>query len=174
MLELKKQTGKGAVEDYVLQTGEGTARLSELFGDKDDLIVIQNMGRSCPYCTMWADGFAGVAHHLEQRAALVVCSPDAPEIQDAFKTSRGWPFRMVSSAGATFKQDLGFQDGESQMPGVSTFRKDGHKIINVANDFFGPGDPYCSVWHLFDLLEGGTGNFSPHLSYEPEPASAAS
>src|SRR5882724_11094299 len=36
------------VEDYEFATPDGTVRLSKLFGRKDDLIVIHNMGSSCP------------------------------------------------------------------------------------------------------------------------------
>jgi predicted dithiol-disulfide oxidoreductase (DUF899 family) len=46
-----------AVKDYTFQRADGgSVRLSELFGDKADLFVIHNMGQSCPYCTLWADG----------------------------------------------------------------------------------------------------------------------
>lgn len=47
LTELKRRSGKGPVEDYEL-TGPGgvKVRLSELFGDRRDLIVIQNMGKT--------------------------------------------------------------------------------------------------------------------------------
>src|SRR5262249_45707772 len=68
-----------AVKDYTFQSaGGGSVRLSELFGDKADLFVIHNMGQSCPYCTLWADGFNGAYAHLSNRAALVLSSPDSP------------------------------------------------------------------------------------------------
>ena len=67
------------VEDYAFQTPAGTVRLSQLFGDREHLIVIHNMGSSCPACTLWADGFNGIHHHLTSRAAFVVSSPDPPE-----------------------------------------------------------------------------------------------
>ena len=41
------------------------------------------MGRGCSYCTLWADGFNGLRHHFEDRAAFVVVSPDTPEQQKA-------------------------------------------------------------------------------------------
>ncbi len=37
-----------AVEDYEFATSDGAVRLSALFGDKDTLFVINNMGASCP------------------------------------------------------------------------------------------------------------------------------
>jgi predicted dithiol-disulfide oxidoreductase (DUF899 family) len=165
--ELLKNTALGETEDYRLHGPNGdTTALSDLFGDKSDLIVIQNMGQSCRYCTMWADGFMGVKQHLEDRAAFALVSPDSPSEQQAFAKSRGWTFRILSSHGTPFKKDLGFEsETGDQSPGVSTFRREGTKLINIANDFFGPGDSYCAVWHLYDLLHGGADGWEPQYEY---------
>src|SRR5262249_52114129 len=53
MRELQKSVEPQEVEDYELASTAGPVRLSELFGDKDYLFVIHNMGASCPYCTLW-------------------------------------------------------------------------------------------------------------------------
>lgn len=71
-----------------------TVRLSDLFGRHEDLMVVHNMGSSCPGCTLWADGYNGVHHHVVTRAAFVVSSPDPPDVQEAFAASRGWRFLM--------------------------------------------------------------------------------
>jgi predicted dithiol-disulfide oxidoreductase (DUF899 family) len=165
--DLKRAASLGEVPDYGLLGPDGQqVTLSSLFGDNDDLIVIQNMGRSCPYCTLWADSFMGALPHIESRAAFAVVSPDSPEEQAEFKRSRGWSFTMFSSQGSKFKQDLGFETKQGeQMPGVSTFHRNGDQIINVANDSFGPGDNYCGVWHLFELLDNGTAAWAPKFSY---------
>ena len=89
------------VDDYVFSTPEGDVRLSELFGEQDALFVIHNMGAACVYCTLWADGFNGIIDHLENRAAFVLSSPDAPDAQRKFADSRGWRFRMVSHQAAS-------------------------------------------------------------------------
>lgn len=171
LVELLRSEGPEEVRDYVLRGADGSAvRLSELFGDERDLILVHNMGRGCPYCTLWADGFNGVLPHLENRAAFVVVSPDAPEVQQEFASSRGWRFRMASSVGTSLAKDLGFEtehEGKPfALPGCSTLRKreDG-AIERVAKTFFGPGDPYCAVFHLFPLLDGGTGEWQPKLAY---------
>ena len=54
-------------------------------------------------------------------------------------------------------------------PGVSVFRKkaDG-RIVRVAKDLFGPGDLYCGVWHLFDLLPDGPAGWDPLFEYSTE------
>src|SRR5437588_5436527 len=84
------------VSDYELTTPDGKVRLSALFGDKDTLFVIHNMGTGCASCTMWADGFNGVYLHLRDRAAFVLTSPDPPERQRSFAAERGWRFPMAS------------------------------------------------------------------------------
>jgi predicted dithiol-disulfide oxidoreductase (DUF899 family) len=57
---MKAKKGRERVEDYEpLGWGNKKVRLSSLFGKKDELILIDNMGQGCPYCTMWADGFNG-------------------------------------------------------------------------------------------------------------------
>src|SRR5579862_7181052 len=80
--QVRKTRPLEAIPDYQLTTSEGKpVTLSELFGNKSDLLVIHNMGQGCPYCTLWADGFNGQVDHLESRAAFVVVSPNTPEQQ---------------------------------------------------------------------------------------------
>ena len=172
----RRKAGKRHVEDFELHGWSGRVRLSELFGDKTELILIQNMGRQCPYCTLWADGFDGLLQHLEDRAAFAVCSPDATEVQQAFAGTRGWKFRMVSSQNTAFKKELGFERKDGRpLPGVSTFQKDAKgRMWHVASAGFGPGDDYCGLWSLFDLLPKGAGHWAPKFSYaEPQELVAA-
>jgi predicted dithiol-disulfide oxidoreductase (DUF899 family) len=153
------------VSDYAFQSGAGTVRLSALFGDKNDLFVIHNMGAGCPYCTLWADGFNGVLPHLENRAAFVISSPDTPETQAKFKTSRGWNFRMVSHRDTSFAADMGYRGEHGFLPGVSVFQQRGGKILRVSDTGLGPGDDFCSLWHFFDLLPEGSGDWRPRFNY---------
>lgn len=169
--EVRRRVPSEPVRDYELSGPDGAIKLSEVFGDKPDLILIHNMGSGCPYCTMWADGFNGVLHHLEDRSAFVVASPDSVEIQQRFRQKRGWRFRMLSAGGTTLFKDMGFESedehyGSNAMPGVSVFHKsaDG-SIVRVASDFLGPGDSYCSVWNLFDLLRDGVGDWEAKFDY---------
>ena len=168
---LKKSLHGDRVDDYTLRGADGEIRLSELFGEKDDLIVVHNMGRSCAYCTMWADGFNGVVDHLESRAGFVVVSPDEPEMQREFAASRGWSFRMLSDSGSTFTEHMGFRtlgdDGRTWVsPGYTTFRRqpDG-SIVRIGNDMFGPGARYSSPWHMFDMLAESGVSWHPKLDY---------
>ncbi|MBU6419996.1 MAG: DUF899 family protein [Proteobacteria bacterium] len=153
------------VPDYAFMGQGGAVRLSELFGDKQDLFVIHNMGRGCVYCTMWADGFNGVLPHLENRAAFAVSSPDAPEVQKEFADSRGWRFKMISHQNTDFAADMGYKTERGFMPGVSVFRKDGGQIMRVSDTGLGPDDDFCAVWHFLDMLPAGADGWRPRYAY---------
>jgi predicted dithiol-disulfide oxidoreductase (DUF899 family) len=169
--ELRRQMPPEEIVNYQFLGDENQPiYLSELFGDKDDLIIIHNMGAGCAYCTLWADGFNGVLPHLEDRAAFVVVSPDAPQAQQKFAASRGWNFKMVSAKESGFTKDLGYtweQNGESyMMPGFSTLKRTPEgNIIRIAHQAFGPGDPYSGIWHLFALLRDGVNEWEPKFRY---------
>ncbi len=166
MRELRGEQSREPVDDYVFTGVQGDVRLSSLFGDKSTLFVIHNMGKSCTYCTLWADGFNGVLGHLQDRAAFVMTSPDAPDVQREFASSRGWGFQMLSNKDNSFAQDMGYKSDNGWEPGVSVFQKnDDGAIVRVANTSFGPGDDYCGVWHLFDLIPEGTDGWQPKFKY---------
>ncbi len=166
LAELKRGQEPVAVNDYELKGSDGTVHLSDLFGDKNDLIVVHNMGESCPYCTLWADNYNGAVDHLSDRAAFVVVSPDSPGVQRKFAEARGWRFEMYSGEDSTFIEDMGFKGENGWMPGVSTFHRDQNgRMYRVASAPFGPYDTFCSVWHFFCLLKDGTGDWAPQYKY---------
>ena len=161
------------VRDYAFTGVEGSKRLSQLFGAKRDLFVIHNMGRSCPHCTLWADGFNGIYQHIADRAAFVVSSPDPPVIQRDFAAGRGWRFPKVSHQGSRFAADMGYRsETGGWLPGVSVFRSDGSRIVRVADTGFEPSDDFCALWHLFDLLPEGAAGWQAKFSYAEARGSA--
>lgn len=169
LVELKHSLPPEEVTNHTFNLWNGSeVFLENLFGDRDELILIHNMGQRCPYCTLWADGFNSLLSHLENRAAFVVVSPDDPETQKKFAESRGWQFKMVSYGDNAFVKEMGFLNKKNEYwPGVSAFKKtDDGKIHRVAKSFFGPGDDFCSVWHLFDLLDKGQAGWEPQFSYK--------
>ncbi|MFK7962029.1 MAG: DUF899 family protein [Phycisphaerales bacterium] len=157
--------GPEPVKDWSLTDADGApVQLSALFGEHDDLLVVHNMGRGCSYCTLWADGFRGIADHLAQRCSFVLCSHDPPDVLRGFVAERGWNFRCVSGAGSGFTAAMGYASPENTkpMPGVSSFqRRAGGEIVRIAHTPFGPGDDFCAVWPLFDLLADGAADFKP-------------
>lgn len=166
MRETQQAVEPQRIDDYTFQTTDGPIQLSQLFGKHDDLIVIHNMGTTCSSCTMWADGYNGIHHHITSRTAFVVCSPDAPETQREFAASRGWKFPMVSHAGTTFAADMGYRTNKGGwLPGMSVFRREGAVIERVSDTRFGPGDDFCTIWHMFDMLPGGAKGWVPKKQY---------
>jgi predicted dithiol-disulfide oxidoreductase (DUF899 family) len=165
MRALQNEAEPEEVENYRFARGDGPVRLSDLFGGKEHLFVIHIMGKTCPACTMWADGFNGVLPHLENRAAFVVSSPDDPETQRAFAASHGWRFRVVSHQGTSFAADMGYRGEQGWLPGVSVFRRDGERIYRISDTSFSPGDDFCTVYHLFDLLPEGAAGWQPKFAY---------
>lgn len=161
MRALRQAAEPEPVDDYTLQGPDGPVRLSELMGDRRDLIVIHNMGAGCPYCTMWADGFNGVYDHLAQRAAFVVTSPDSPEHQRRLAQSRGWRFPMASHAGTSFAADMGYRSERGFQPGVSVFQKQDGRMVRITDTPLGPGDLFNPVFHFLDLLPDGAADFRP-------------
>lgn len=155
------------VGDYAFATPWGSTPLSGFFGDKRDLIVVLNMGRSCPACTLWADGYNGLYPHIIDRAAFVVVSPDTPDAQRRFAASRGWRFPMASHAGTGFAADMGYRsESGGYLPGLCVFRREGAQILRVSDTGFRPGDDFCTLWHMFDMLPGAAAGWRPRFAYD--------
>ena len=163
------------VANYDFKVPDGIVTLMELFGDHEDLMVVHNMGISCPGCTLWADGYNGIHQHVTSRAAFVVTSPDSPEVQQKFAASRGWVFPMVSHVGNSFAEDMGYRTATRLLPGMSVFKRKANKILRVSDVTWSPGDDFCTLWQMFDLLPEGPAGWMPKLRYsaETDPATAA-
>ena len=167
-LRLKKSRGPLEIKNYTFLTDNGKpVTLLSMFKDRNEILIIHNMGKSCRYCTLWADGFNGYLPHLDDRIPVYLTTPDEPAIQKEFKKSRKWKFSMLSTSENTFKKDLGFEPVEGDYyPGISILKKRDDRIYETVHDFFGPGDNYSSIWHLFDLLEKGVNNWEPQYAYQ--------
>jgi len=165
---LRKQLIPEKIADYdFINADGGIVKLSGLFEGKSDLIIVHNMGRKCPYCTLWADGFNGVYRHLESRAAFVVISHDAPEAMKEFAESRNWKFRILSNDGGPFSRDMGYEDESgSPQPGISTFHRDKNGTVHrISHTSFGPGDDFCAAWHILNMLQEGPAGWAPKFKY---------
>lgn len=163
----RRRGGQVMAQPYSFAVPDGRRlTLAGLFGDRRDLLVVHNMGEACNYCMMWADGLSSSTAHLASRAALWLTNNDPVEQVAAFRDSRGWAFPVASCRGTTFTTDCGFGKEGAWWPGVSAFHKaDDGTITRVASSFFGPGDVFNPVWHLFDLLKDGANGWAPKRSY---------
>jgi predicted dithiol-disulfide oxidoreductase (DUF899 family) len=180
------------VEDYEFLEGpdsldDGDAhvrqvRLSELFTSPGRPLIVYHLmyGKAqtspCPMCTLWIDGFNGVAHHLARNADVAIAAAADPGPLRAHARSRGWDrLRLLSCGASTFKYDLGSEDADGAQDStvsVFTLGSDGtprhnysaHPRMSEEIDQRGI-DLLCPVWHLLDLTPPGRGEWYASLDY---------
>lgn len=167
---LRKANPREEIRNYSFATVEGETSLLELFGDKDTLLMIHNMGQGCRYCTLWGDGFNGFVPHLESALSLVLVSKDAPDLQRQFANARGWRFRLASHGGGDYIREQTAMAGYDNMPGAVVYEREGDKIYRKNACVFGPGDLYCSMWSLLGLAGMGEAQWTPQFNYWRRPA----
>jgi predicted dithiol-disulfide oxidoreductase (DUF899 family) len=192
--ELRRQLPQGAiVEDYAFVEGPAdldagdspvrTVRLSELFTAPDRSLVIyhfmygKRQTKACPMCTLWIDGYNGVAHHLAQNVDLAIVAAADPPTLRAHARKRGWnKLRLLTPAeGSTFKYDLGSEDREgNQDSTLSVFTRDRDVTLrhfytvhpHMAGDIKERGiDLMTPVYNLLDLTPQGRGDWYASLDY---------
>ena len=153
-----------------------------LFTQPSDTLIVYHFmfGKAqtepCPMCTMWIDGFNGVAHHIAQNVDFVVAAAAEPDPLRAHARTRGWDrLRLLSCGENTFKYDLG-SEGEdgSQDSAIAVFVRDRDGAIRHtytgkpqrSEDLPERGiDQLCAVWNLLDLTPQGRGDWYASLSY---------
>lgn len=167
--ELRQSSTGDEVRNYEFANIDGTTSLLNMFGDKQQLLLIHNMGQGCRYCTLWADGFNGFLQHLESVMSVVLVSKDPPELQRQFANSRDWRFRLASHGGGEYISEQTVMDGAENMPGAVVYERDGDKITRKNSCIFGPGDIYCSMWSLLGLAGLGADNWTPQYAYWKRP-----
>jgi predicted dithiol-disulfide oxidoreductase (DUF899 family) len=191
--EERRQLPPGpVVDDYAfvegpadLEAGDaavGTVRLSELFSAPDRALVVyhfmygKRQTSACPMCTLWIDGFNGVAHHLAPNLDFVVAAAADPETLRAHARARGWHnLRLLSCADSHFKYDLGSEDADgNQDSTVSVFTRDPDGSVRLSytvqprmtDEIDQRGiDLLCPAWHFLDLTPHGRGDWYAELAY---------
>ena len=163
LTELRRAQTPTPVEDFEFQSSTGNVRLSELFGDQKDLILISNMGDDCPYCTLWADGLTGLLPELQTRSAVALVTPDPIAQGEGFAKKRGWKFKVISDNG-DFRRQLDFTlESGWPYPGAFGFHKNSDgSVVEISRTPFGPGDDFCAAWPLIDLLKDGENGWEPN------------
>ena len=167
---LRKRNPGTPVPNYSFATLAGEVTLLELFGEKDKLIAIHNMGQGCRYCTLWADGFNGLLPHLESALSIVLLSKDPPDVQRQFANARGWRFHTASHGGGAYIREQSVFEGDDNFPGAVVYERDGGDILRKNACVFGPGDIYCAMWSLLGLAGLGEDEWTPQYSYWQRPA----
>ena len=171
LAELRQAEPARPVGNYAFQTINGETSLLDLFGDRNRLLAIHNMGQACRYCTLWADGINGILDHLEDAFAVVLLSKDAPEIQRRMALNRGWKFRMASHAGGIYLAEQSVTSDGGNHPGAVIYEKQGETIVRRGATNFGPGDLYSPMWHFLSLAGIGASDWTPQYHYWSRPPS---
>jgi predicted dithiol-disulfide oxidoreductase (DUF899 family) len=98
-------------KEYVFDAPGGKETLSNLFADKNQLVVYQFMfppewEEGCKHCSFWADHYDAMLPHLEHRDVSFVVISRAPLGKlEGFKKRMGWKFKWVSSGGTDYNYD---------------------------------------------------------------------
>lgn len=167
--QLRKAHVAQPVPNYAFATMDGETTLRDLFGERDKLLVIHNMGQGCRYCTLWADGFNGLLPHLEDALAVALVSKDPPIAQRNFANARGWRFRMASHGGGAYIREQGVFGEAENYPGAVVYERTGDAIRRKNTCVFGPGDIYCALWPLLGMAGMDGGDWTPQFHYWTRP-----
>ncbi len=105
---------------YRFDTEEGSASLPDLFRGRSQLIVYHFMfgpdyDAGCPSCSSIADGFNGIAVHLENHdvAFNVISRAPLPKLL-AFRQRMGWTFPWASAYATDFNSDFSVRFSEQE------------------------------------------------------------
>lgn len=168
--------------DFAFTAESGPTHLSELFGDKDTLMVYSMMfgperSAPCPSCTSFLSAWNGVAPNLRERVAIVVTARSPIERLIEYKQQRGFPHLPFVSDGTGAYTRTYVTATDADVPGFSVFtRREGavrHFYTNeIGGDMSDPGqDPRGApdldpLWLMLDLSPEGRGtDWYPKLEY---------
>jgi len=168
-------------KQYVFAGPEGTVTLSQLFEERNQLVVYHFMftpewDEGCPHCSFWADNFNEIIVHLNQRdvSFVAVSRASLPKIE-AFRKRMGWSFAWLSSDDGDFNYDLGAsfrpeevasgasvynfgtaKPGHTDREGVSVFYKERNGDIFHTYSAFSRGiDMFNTAYHYLDIVPKG-------------------
>ena len=54
------------------------------------------------------------------------------------------------------------------LPGISAFRRERDRIVRMSDAVCSPGDDFCTLWHILDLLQEGASRWQPKVSYKED------
>jgi predicted dithiol-disulfide oxidoreductase (DUF899 family) len=157
-------------------------KLSELFTAAGRPLAIYHLmygkkqNKPCPMCTMWIDGYNGVAQHIAQNIDFAIVAAADPKALRDHARARGWNnLRLLSASSNTFKYDLGSEDSDGgQDSTLSVFTKDADGTVRhfysvhprMAPEIKERGlDLLSPMWNLMDLTPRGRGDWYASLAY---------
>jgi predicted dithiol-disulfide oxidoreductase (DUF899 family) len=169
-------------EDYTFESPKGAVRLSQLFGDKDTLVIYSMMfgpqrERACPMCTAMLTSWEGTARNLRERVALAITARSPIERLLDFKKERGWQnLQMYSDTKGDYTRTYVSAE-DDDIPGLTVFTR-GDGVVRhfwsgeMSGEMADPGqDPRGApdvdpLWTVLDLTPSGRGaTWYPKLEY---------
>jgi predicted dithiol-disulfide oxidoreductase (DUF899 family) len=172
-------------QDFALVSEAGPIHFSNLFGDKDTLLIYSMMygpqrKAPCPSCTSCLSGWNGTAVNLRERVAIAVTARSPIERLIEYKKQRGFanlPF--VSDTSGDYTRTY-VNPEDADVPGFSVFTRQGETIRHfytseMSGEMSDPGqDPRGApdldlLWQMLDWTPQGRGtDWYPKLSYGPK------
>lgn len=169
-------------QDFAFASETGPARLSNLFGNKNTLMIYSMMfgpqrKSPCPSCTSFLSSFNGTAVNLRERVAIAVSARSPIERLKEYKQQRGFanlPF-VSDSSGDYTRIYVNAEDAD--VPGFSVFTRDNGTIRHfytneMSSEMADPGqDPRGApdldpLWSMLDWAPEGRGtDWYPKLDY---------
>jgi len=158
-------------EDYTLIGPNGPVKFSDLFGDKDTLLVYSYMfgpqrKRPCPMCTSMLSSWEAAARNFMQKASLAVFARSPIERLEDWKKERGWNYlKLYSDSDGAFTRTY-VSPEDADVPGMNVFaRRDGRiyhfwapemsmEMNDPEQDPRGAPDP-DTLWTMFDMTPEG-------------------
>ena len=176
--------GGAVTKEYRFVGEAGPVTLSEMFGNKDTLVVYNYMfgpqrQNPCPSCTSFMATWEGKMADIDQLLSFVMVARSPIDRLIAAKQTRGWTrLKVFSDMSGDYTRDyVSAQDDD--IPGYTVFtRRDGQIRHFWSGEMSGemsdPGqDPrgapdFDPLWILLDTTPEGRGtDWYPKLSYPP-------
>lgn len=169
-------------QDFEFASENGPVRLSNLFGNKDTLMIYSMMfgpqrKAPCPSCTSFNTSFNGTAINLRERVAIAVTARSPIERLKEYKQQRSLanlPF--LSDTSGDYTRTYVNRD-DADVPGFAVFTRDNGTIRHyysgeMSGDMADPGqDPRGApdldpLWSMLDFAPEGRGtDWYPKLDY---------
>jgi predicted dithiol-disulfide oxidoreductase (DUF899 family) len=199
--QLRRQLPMGAAvkQDYIFREGPRDlrdndpshffdTRFSDLFQDGKSSLIVDHLmyapqnERACPMCSMWADGYDAIAHHVSDKVNFVLVARAPLDKLRARGLRRAWSkIRLLSSYANSFNRDFNVESSDdAQNPAVSVFKRLPNGEIRhfyTTEGSLGGGhhrgiDLFSPVWNLLDLLPEGRENWMPKHFYDSQGIAA--
>lgn len=107
-------------KEYAFDTEQGKGTLGDLFRGRSQLLVYHFMfgpawSQGCPSCSAIADGFDGIAVHLENHGVALTAVSRAPLTKLlGYRRRMGWSFPWASATDGAFAFDFNVSFTEEQ------------------------------------------------------------